>query len=226
MGNILEVLDVVKKYGKGDGKVVALNHVNISVEAGELVAITGISGSGKSTLLHMIGAMDSPTSGVISFKGEDIGKLSNKRKAGYRCKKIGFVFQNFQLIEELNVRENIVLPVLIDRKRVDEGIYAELTKLLGLADRQMHLPGELSGGQKQRVAIARALINQPEVILADEPTGNLDYTTGCEIIDIFLKIHEQGKTVILVTHDQEIAARCQRKIEIRDGMVISDISDN
>lgn len=219
MENILQITDLVKEYGKGDGRVIALNGVSIQIKSGELLAITGVSGSGKSTLLHMIGAMDRPTSGAVCFHGQDISKLSNKKRAVYRCEKTGFVFQSFKLIEELNVRENVIMPVLIAKRKVNEAYYNELINALGLKDRQTHLPNELSGGQKQRVAIARALINQPELILADEPTGNLDYATSQEIIQIFQEIHESGKTVILVTHDKEIAGKCQREIEILDGKI-------
>ena len=155
----------------------------------------------------------------MCFHGQDISKLSNKKRAVYRCEKTGFVFQSFKLIEELNVRENVIMPVLIAKRKVNEAYYNELINALGLKDRQTHLPNELSGGQKQRVAIARALINQPELILADEPTGNLDYATSQEIIQIFQEIHESGKTVILVTHDKEIAGKCQREIEILDGKI-------
>lgn len=221
MENLIQIIDLVKEYGKGDGKVTALNNVSLQIKQGELLAITGVSGSGKSTLLHMIGAMDSPTSGSVCFHGQDISRLSDKKKAVYRCEKTGFVFQSFKLIEELNVRENIIMPVLIAKRKVNETYYNELIDMLGLKDRQTHLPSELSGGQKQRVAIARALINQPELILADEPTGNLDYATSQEIIQIFQEIHKSGKTVILVTHDKEIAAKCQREIEILDGEILA-----
>lgn len=221
METLIQIIDLVKEYGKGDGRVTALNNVSLQIKQGELIAITGVSGSGKSTLLHMIGAMDSPTSGSVCFRGQDIGRLSNKKKAIYRCDKTGFVFQSFKLIEELNVRENIIMPVLIAKRKVNETHYNELIDMLGLKDRQTHLPSELSGGQKQRVAIARALINQPELILADEPTGNLDYATSREIIQIFQEIHKSGKTVILVTHDKEIAAKCQREIEILDGQILA-----
>lgn len=221
MENILQITDLVKEYGKGDGRVAALNGVSLQVKTGELLAVTGVSGSGKSTLLHMIGAMDSPTSGAVCFHGQDISKLSNKKRAAYRCEKTGFVFQSFQLIEELNVRENVIMPALIAKKKVDEAYYNELINALGLKERQTHLPNELSGGQKQRTAIARALINRPELILADEPTGNLDHAASREIMQIFQKIHESGKTIIMVTHNREIAEKCQRNIEILDGKLIT-----
>ena len=222
MEALVKTRELVKSYGMGEGIVYALNGVDFEMQAGELVAITGTSGSGKSTLLHMIGGMDSPSSGTVVFQETDISQFTAKQKAEYRCKKVGFVFQNFKLIEELNVRENIIMPVLIAGRKVDEAYYNQLVEMLGLSERQSHLPSELSGGQKQRTAIARALINQPELLLADEPTGNLDHTTSEEIMQIFLKLHEQGKTILVVTHDWEIAGRCQRQVEMWDGKCVRD----
>lgn len=219
MENIIKIKEMVKSYGMGEGIVHALDGVNLEIAAGELVAVVGASGSGKSTLLHMIGGMDSPTAGSVFFNGKDISKYSKKQKAKYRCENVGIVFQNFKLIEELNVRENIIMPVLIARKKVDEDYYNALVEMLGLSERQSHLPSELSGGQKQRVAIARALINKPELLLADEPTGNLDKKNSEEIMQIFLGIHKKGKTIVLVTHDREIAEQCQRQIEMSDGKI-------
>lgn len=219
MKMMLTIQGLVKSYGMGDGMVYALNGVDLEIHSGELVAIVGASGSGKSTLLHMIGGMDCPTSGSVTFQGKDIGQFSAKQKAEYRCKNVGFIFQNFKLIEELNVRENIIMPVLIAKRKVDETYYSELVQMLGLSDRQSHLPSELSGGQKQRVAIARALINRPELLLADEPTGNLDHATSEEIMQIFLEIHRKGRTVVMVTHDREIAGQCQRQVEMMDGKI-------
>mgnify|MGYP001142371442 FL=1 len=219
MENIITIKKIVKSYGMGEGIVHALDGVNLEIAAGELVAVVGASGSGKSTLLHMIGGMDSPTAGSVFFNGKDISKYSKKQKAKYRCENVGIVFQNFKLIEELNVRENIIMPVLIARKKVDEDYYNALVEMLGLSERQSHLPSELSGGQKQRVAIARALINKPELLLADEPTGNLDKKNSEEIMQIFLGIHKKGKTIVLVTHDREIAEQCQRQIEMSDGKI-------
>ena len=219
MENIITIKKIVKSYGMGEGIVHALDGVNLEIAAGELVAVVGASGSGKSTLLHMIGGMDSPTAGSVFFNGKDISKYSKKQKAKYRCENVGIVFQNFKLIEELNVRENIIMPVLIARKKVDEDYYKALVEMLGLSERQSHLPSELSGGQKQRVAIARALINKPELLLADEPTGNLDKKNSEEIMQIFLGIHKKGKTIVLVTHDREIAEQCQRQIEMSDGKI-------
>lgn len=219
MENIITIKKIVKSYGMGEGIVHALDGVDLEIAAGELVAVVGASGSGKSTLLHMIGGMDSPTAGSVFFNGKDISKYSKKQKAKYRCENVGIVFQNFKLIEELNVRENIIMPVLIARKKVDEDYYKALVEMLGLSERQSHLPSELSGGQKQRVAIARALINKPELLLADEPTGNLDKKNSEEIMQIFLGIHKKGKTIVLVTHDREIAEQCQRQIEMSDGKI-------
>lgn len=219
MENIITIKKIVKSYGMGEGIVHALDGVDLEIAAGELVAVVGASGSGKSTLLHMIGGMDSPTAGSVFFNGKDISKYSKKQKAKYRCENVGIVFQNFKLIEELNVRENIIMPVLIARKKVDEDYYNALVEMLGLSERQSHLPSELSGGQKQRVAIARALINKPELLLADEPTGNLDKKNSEEIMQIFLGIHKKGKTIVLVTHDREIAEQCQRQVEMSDGKI-------
>lgn len=219
MENIIKIKEIVKSYGVGEGIVHALDGIDLEIAAGELVAVVGASGSGKSTLLHMIGGMDSPTAGSVFFNGKDISKYSKKQKAKYRCENVGIVFQNFKLIEELNVRENIIMPVLIARKKVDEDYYNALVEMLGLSERQSHLPSELSGGQKQRVAIARALINKPELLLADEPTGNLDKKNSQEIMQIFLEIHRKGKTIVLVTHDREIADQCQRQIEMSDGKI-------
>ena len=220
MEEILSTENLVKAYGMGEGTVYALNGVDVQVYAGELVAVTGTSGSGKSTLLHMIGGMDSPTSGSVFFEGTDISQYSARQRAEYCCKNVGFVFQNFRLIEELNVRENIIMPVLIAGRKVDEDYYQELVEMLGLSERQTHLPSELSGGQKQRTAIARALINQPELLLADEPTGNLDHETSEDILQIFRILHQQGKTILLVTHDREIADCCQRQIRMMDGKIV------
>lgn len=219
MENIIKIKEIVKSYGVGEGIVHALDGVDLEIAAGELVAVVGASGSGKSTLLHMIGGMDSPTAGSVFFNGKDISKYSKKQKAKYRCENVGIVFQNFKLIEELNVRENIIMPVLIAGKKVDEDYYNALVEMLGLSERQSHLPSELSGGQKQRVAIARALINKSELLLADEPTGNLDKKNSEEIMQIFLDIHKKGKTIVLVTHDREIAEQCQRQIEMSDGKI-------
>ncbi len=220
MEEVLKITNLVKSYGKGEGMVYALNGVDLTICQNELLAITGASGSGKSTLLHMIGAMDSPSSGSVLYQGKDISGFTANQKAEYRCENVGFVFQNFKLMEELNVRENIIMPVLIANRKVDEVLYQELVRMLGLEERQTHLPSELSGGQKQRVAIARALINGADLLLADEPTGNLDHATGEEILQIFLKLHRRGKTIVIVTHDEGIAARCQRRIEMQDGKIV------
>lgn len=220
MEEIFKVSGLIKEYGKGGGKVTALDNVDLKIHKGSLLAITGASGSGKSTLLHILGAMDKPTSGTVCFNGKDISKFSVKEAAAYRCRNVGFVFQNFKLVEELNVRENIILPVLVARKKTDMEHYNMLIEMLGLGNRQTHLPSGLSGGQKQRVAIARALINKPDVIMADEPTGNLDQATSREIMQIFLEIHKQGKTIIIVTHDSGIAGQCQNEIKISDGKIV------
>ncbi len=220
MKEIFKVSGLVKEYGKGGGKVTALSNVDLKINEGGLIAITGASGSGKSTLLHILGAMDKPTSGEVCFYGKDISKFCVKEAAAYRCQNVGFVFQNFKLVEELDVKENILLPVMIAKKKADVEYYNTLIEMTGLKERQTHLPSELSGGQKQRAAIARALINKPDVIMADEPTGNLDQATSMEIMQIFTEIHKQGKTIIIVTHDANIAGQCQNEIKISDGKII------
>lgn len=220
MKEIFKVSSLVKEYGKGGGKVTALSNVDLNINEGGLIAITGASGSGKSTLLHILGAMDKPTSGEVCFYGKDISKFSVKEAAAYRCQNVGFVFQNFKLVEELDVKENILLPVMIAKKKADVEYYNTLIEMTGLKERQTHLPSELSGGQKQRAAIARALINKPDVIMADEPTGNLDQATSMEIMQIFTEIHKQGKTIIIVTHDANIAGQCQHEIKISDSRII------
>lgn len=220
MAEILyDVKEVEKIYGQGESRVAALDGVSLQIEKGEFVAVIGSSGSGKSTLLHILGAMDSPTGGQVLFKEKDIAKISRKERAKFRCENIGFVFQNFKLLEELTAKENITLPAMIDRKKVDINHYQEIVRQMGIQDREEHLPGEMSGGQKQRVAIARALMNRPEVLLCDEPTGNLDQETGKEIMGVLKKVNHSGTTVIMVTHDMELAKQCERIIRIADGKI-------
>ena len=222
MENIITIKKIVKSYGMGEGIVHALDGVNLEIAAGELVAVVGASGSGKSTLLHMIGGMDSPTAGSVFFNGKDISKYSKKQKAKYRCENVGIVFQNFKLIEELNVRENIIMPVLIARKKVDEDYYNALVEMLGLSERQSHLPSELSGGQKQRVAIARALINKPELLLADEPTSALDVTTQAQIVRQMMELRDDfGTGIIIVTHNIGVAAyMADQLVVMQHGKVV------
>ena len=220
---ILEVKDLTKKYGMGDGEVVAVNHISFSVERGEFVAITGASGSGKSTLMNMIGGIDTPTSGEVIIDGKCISGMSEDALAIFRRRNLGMIYQFYNLIPTLTAEENIVLPWRLDgRKRNDEKV-KEILSVLGLSERARHLPGEMSGGQQQRVSIGRALINDPAFILADEPTGNLDSKTSGEIIDLFKYTNERfGQTILLITHDEKIALSADRIITIGDGRIIRD----
>ena len=218
---IIKTENLGKVYGKKDNKVVALDNVNIAVEKGEFIAVIGASGSGKSTLLHQLGGVDKPTSGKVIIDDEDIYKLSEDKLAVLRRRKIGFVFQSFNLIPVLTVDENVRMPALLDHQKVDEEYYKDLIKTIGIEKRLNHLPSELSGGQQQRVAIARALINKPSIILADEPTGNLDSETSKEIIEMLkLSVRKYNQTAIIITHDLGIAEQADRIIKIKDGKVV------
>lgn len=218
---IIEVIDVKKSYTLGNMEVPVLHDINLEVREGEFLAIMGPSGSGKSTLMNLIGFLDRPTEGRIIIKGLDINKLSDKEVARLRGLEIGFVFQTFNLIPRLTALENVELPTYANsRSGVDSRERAkELLKLVGLEDRMRHKPGELSGGQSQRVAIARALINDPAILLADEPTGNLDSKTGCEILNIFKRLNEDGRTIVIITHDPEIAGYADRIVMVKDGII-------
>ena len=218
--SILQTQDLMKVYGRGETAVCALNHVNINVEKGEFVAITGASGSGKSTLLHMLGAVDCPTSGKVFIDDSDIFSMKEKNLAVFRRRNIGFIFQFYNLIPVLTARENITVPVMLDGQKADETYLEELMLTLGIKERENHLPNQLSGGQQQRVAIARALIHRPSIILADEPTGNLDTKNGREIISLLKSsVRKYGQTLVLITHDQSVAAQADRIIVIEDGCV-------
>lgn len=218
---VIKTEDLSKVYGKDGNKVIALDNVNIEIEKGEFVAIVGASGSGKSTLLHQVGGVDRPTSGKVIIDNEDIYKLKEEKLAIFRRRKIGFVFQSFNLIPVLSVEENIKMPALLDHQKVDKEYFKDLVKTLGISDRLNHLPSELSGGQQQRVAIARALINKPAIILADEPTGNLDSETSKEIMEMLkLSVRKYNQTAIVITHDLSIAENADRVIKIKDGKVI------
>ncbi len=220
---ILEVENLVKTYGKGENKVHAVDHVSFSVEEGEFVAIVGASGSGKSTLLHLLGGVDRPTSGKVLINGEDIYKLSDDALAIFRRRQVGIIYQFYNLIPILNVVENITLPCDLDGKRVDKKRLKNLLDTLGLNDRKSHLPNQLSGGQQQRVSIGRALINDPAIILADEPTGNLDSKSGEEILTLMkLSNQKYHQTIIMITHDLEIASQADRVITFEDGKIIKD----
>lgn len=218
--SIIKTENLSKIYGKKENKVIALNNVNIEVKKGEFVAIVGSSGSGKSTLLHQIGGVDRPTSGKVIIDDKEIYKLNENNLAVFRRRKIGFVFQSFNLISVLSVEENIKMPVLLDHQKVDEEYFKDLVKTLRLENRLNHLPSELSGGQQQRVAIARALINKPAIILADEPTGNLDSENSKEIMEMLkYSVRKYNQTAIVITHDLSIAESADRIIKIKDGKV-------
>lgn len=220
---ILKIEDLCKIYGKGDMEVRALDHVNLSIEKGEFVAIIGASGSGKSTLLHMIGGVDEVTSGKIIVDGVDLSRLNDTKMAIFRRRKVGLIYQFFNLVPTLNVRENILLPTLLDGKEIDETHFEEIVSILGLKDRLTHLPSELSGGQQQRVAIGRALIYNPAIVLADEPTGNLDRKNSKDIIELLKMSNRKYKqTIIMITHDEQIALEASRVIKIEDGKIVSD----
>lgn len=219
----LEVQDLTRIYGKKENQLKALDHVSFIVEKGQFVAITGASGSGKSTLLNLLGSMDDAQEGSVRLEGEDVVGMKEKQRAVFRRRKIGFVFQEYNLVPVLNVEENIQIPVRLDGKQIDPDYLAQLLHILGLEDRKYHLPEELSGGQKQRVAIGRALANHPSLLLADEPTGNLDHQNGLEVMALLKEsIKQFALTMIVVTHDPSIASMADRVITLSDGVIISD----
>lgn len=219
--NILETKDLKKIYGKEETQVRALDGVGLSVEKGEFVAIVGTSGSGKSTLLHMLGGLDRPTAGNVIVDGNDIFSLKDEALTIFRRRHIGFVFQNYNLVPVLNVYENIVLPIQLDGRKVDEAYVEQIVQMLGLESKLQNLPNQLSGGQQQRVAIARALASKPAIILADEPTGNLDSKTSQDVMSL-LKITSQKfeQTIVMITHNEEIAQMADRIIRIEDGQIV------
>ena len=219
--SILETRNLRKIYGSGDTEVRALDGVNLSVNSGEFVAIVGTSGSGKSTLLHMLGGLDRPTSGSVIVDGKDIFSLKDEALTIFRRRKIGFVFQSYNLVPVLNARENIVLPIQLDGRQVDEDFLDKIVNTLGLEKKLGSLPNQLSGGQQQRVAIARALAAAPAIILADEPTGNLDSRTSQDVLSL-LKVTSQkfAQTIVMITHNEEIAQTADRIIRIEDGRIV------
>ena len=220
---VLRTEDLTREYGFGNNKVVALNHVSFSVEEGEFVTILGPSGSGKSTLLHLLGGVDKPTSGKVYIGGQSIYEMKERELTAFRRREIGQIYQFYNLIPVLNVEENICQPMLLDHRQAERKDLDELLELLGLTERVNHLPSELSGGQQQRVAIGRALISKPKLILADEPTGNLDQKNSREIIKLFRELNEKyGQTILLITHDEKIAEHAERILVIEDGQIVKD----
>ena len=220
---ILRVENLCKTYGKGKNEVKALDHISFAVNKGEFVAIIGPSGSGKSTLLHILGGVDKPTSGKVFMNDNDVYLQNDEQLAIFRRRQVGLIYQFYNLLPILNVVENMTLPLKLDGQKVNEGRVNELLELLGLAERRKHLPSQLSGGQQQRVSIGRALINAPALVLADEPTGNLDSKSSQEIIGLLKHSNQKyGQTLIMITHDENIALQADRIIRIADGQVVSD----
>jgi len=220
---VVRMENVVKSYGEGNSRVDALKGINLSIQQGEFVSIVGVSGSGKSTLLHILGGLDRPTSGQVFIGENSIYGYSDDELSIFRRRKVGFIFQFFNLIPVLNVQENIALPTILDNEQVDTTYLDEIIETLGLQERKTHLPSELSGGQQQRVSIGRALINRPHLILADEPTGNLDTKNTKEVMDLLrLTAKKYNQTIVLITHDLSIASASDRVITIEDGSIISD----
>ena len=220
---ILSCKNLTKIYGAGPNAVTALDHVTLSVESGEFVAIVGASGSGKSTLLHLLGGVDRPTEGEIRIEDTDISTLNEEALAAFRRRKVGLIYQFYNLIPTLTIRKNILLPVLLDGRRPDRERFDQIVTTLGLTDRLEHLPGELSGGQQQRAAIARSLICRPAILLADEPTGNFDRKNSRETMDLLKLSHRRfGQTVLLITHDEKLALEADRILTMEDGRVIKD----
>lgn len=220
---ILRCEDVRKVYGSGDSQVVALDHINLSVQKGEFAAITGASGSGKSTLLHILGSVEKPTEGRVVIDGTDLSAMNPTQAAIFRRRKVGLVYQFYNLIPTLTVRKNILMPLLLDKRKPNKEYFDQIVHSLGIADKLDALPNQLSGGQQQRTAIARSLIYRPALLLADEPSGNLDRKNGEEVIDMLkLSNRSMNQTILLITHDEKIALEADRIITIEDGKIISD----
>lgn len=217
---LIKAENLSKVYGGGENKVTALHRANMEIAAGDFISIMGPSGSGKSTLLHLLSGLDFPTEGRLSYDNQDIYQLNDRELSAFRRRRIGFIFQQFNLLPVLTARENILMPLLLDRKQEDKEYLEELARLLGISDRLTHLPHELSGGQQQRVAIARALIARPDIIFADEPTGNLDSKSGEEVMRMLEGIRRtMGKTLVVITHDSRIAQMAERRFVIMDGIL-------
>ncbi|MEZ3491333.1 MAG: ABC transporter ATP-binding protein [Lachnospiraceae bacterium] len=217
---LIKAENISKVYGSGANQVTALHRANLEIASGEFLSIMGPSGSGKSTLLHLLSGLDYPTAGSLSYDGQEIYQLRDRELSAFRRRRIGFIFQQFHLLPVLTARENILMPLLLDKKQADSAYFDELTDLLGIRDRLAHLPHELSGGQQQRVAIARALIAKPDIIFADEPTGNLDSKSGAEVMRMLKNIWEKmGRTLVVITHDHRIAQMAARKVVIVDGVL-------
>lgn len=221
--SLFEVKDLCRTFRQGDTDIHAVDHVSFSMETGEMVAIVGQSGSGKTTLLNLLGGIDKPTSGKVLLDRQDIHSLSDEESAKLRRRKIGYIYQDFKLLPILTAKENILLPATLDGKKIPSSEVRALADRLGIGNRLNHLPSQMSGGQRQRVAIARALINQPSILLADEPTGNLDKASAQEILEVLLKLNQEGNTILLVTHEESFADLCPRKITLSDGRILSDV---
>ncbi len=220
----IEANDLSKVYGSGENRIVALDKVNLKINANDFISIMGPSGSGKSTLLHLLSGLDRPTSGTLTYDGRNIYSFSDQELSDFRRRRIGFIFQQFNLLPVLTARENIIMPLLLDRKQPDEEYLRELSQMLGIYDRLTHLPHELSGGQQQRVAIARALIARPDIVFADEPTGNLDSKSGGEVMELLQNIWKKvGTKLVVITHDSRIAQTADRQFMIVDG-VLSEVA--
>jgi putative ABC transport system ATP-binding protein len=220
---MLDITHVSKTYQRGDGTpVAALRDVSFRMDAGEFVTVRGTSGSGKSSLLNIIGCLDTPTTGTYRLEGEDVSAYSDRQRSRMRCRKIGFVFQSFNLLPRTTALENVEIPMVYSGGRVDRAKALSTLQRVGLADRAHHFATELSGGEQQRVAIARALMNDPPLLLADEPTGNLDSASGGSIMELLTALHRDGRTIILVTHDEHVASYAARELVLRDGVLVSD----
>lgn len=220
----IKAKELSKIYDNNESRVIALDKVNLEIAASDFISIIGPSGSGKSTLLHLISGLDTPTSGTVTFDGKDIYKTGDKELSAFRRRMIGFIFQQFNLMPVLTAKENIIMPLLLDKKQPDETYLKQITELLGIGNRLSHLPSELSGGQQQRVAIARALIAKPDIIFADEPTGNLDSKSGNEVMEMLKSIWKEfGKALVIITHDSRIARIADRQLAIVDG-VLSEVA--